>query len=110
MIARVALLAAFVCLPAVAADPRVCGPAPRASDGNIMRSRTVLRDFKALYPCPSTRRSTGACPGWALDHVIPLACGGCDAVGNLQWLPDSIKSASTPSAKDRFERRIYCKR
>lgn len=96
--------------PAHAADPRVCGPAPRASDGTIKRSRAVLREFRALYPCPSTGKTTGACPGWALDHTVPLVCGGCDAVGNLQWLPVQIKSASGTLPKDRWERSVYCQR
>jgi 5-methylcytosine-specific restriction endonuclease McrA len=50
----------------------------------------------------------GACPGWEVDHVIPLACGGCDAVANMQWLPSGAKSTSSPLAKDRWERRVYC--
>ena len=92
-------------------DPRYCVAQPaRTASGSIMRSRVVLREFRAIHPCPATGKSTGACPGWAIDHVIPLACGGCDAVINLQWLPDEIKSAGSPAAKDRFERRIYCRR
>lgn len=30
--------------------------------------------------------SDGACPGWNIDHVVPLCRGGADAVWNLQWL------------------------
>lgn len=93
------------------ADPRYCAVSPaRTASGAILRSRAVLREFKAAHPCPSTGKATGACPGWAIDHVIPLACGGCDAVVNLQWLPDVIKSASGAQAKDRWERTIYCRR
>jgi hypothetical protein len=104
----VALLA-LAAFEASAADPRYCGPAARASDGRIARSRAVLREFRAEHPCPSTGRTRGSCPGWELDHVIPLACGGCDTVINLQWLPDATKSASGALPKDRWERRIYCK-
>jgi len=107
MILASILIAAAASAPV---DPRYCAAEPaRTASGSIMRSRTVLREFKAIHPCPATGKSTGACPGWAIDHVIPLACGGCDAVVNLQWLPDEIKSASSPTAKDRFERRIYCR-
>lgn len=107
-----ALLSAQVYAQASAPmDPRYCVTAPvRASDGRIARSKAVLREFKALHPCPSTGSSTGTCPGWAIDHVVPLDCGGCDAVVNLQWLPNEIKSASGPSPKDRWERIVYCRK
>lgn len=105
------LLALVLLAPLVAQaapDPRYCTAAPvRASDGKIARSRAVLREFKAQHPCPSTGIATGPCPGWAIDHVIPLAACGCDSVANLQWLPVEAKAASGPLAKDRWERRVY---
>jgi len=52
-------------------------------------------------------QTTGSCPGWAIDHVVSLACGGADIVANLMWLPNSIKSCADPHCKDRFERKIY---
>ena len=72
------------------------------------RSSTVLRHFRKIHPCPSTNLTTGPCPGWNIDHVIPLACYGRDVVSNLQWLPVSIKRTSDPDNKDRWERKIYC--
>ena len=102
------LLLAGAVLSASAADPRYCGAPERDDEGRIARSRVVLAEFRRLYPCPSTGLIYGSCPGWAIDHVIPLACGGCDAVANLQWLPLPIKSASGTLPKDRWERRIYC--
>lgn len=88
---------------------RYCVTAPvRASDGAIARSASTIAAFKRAHACPATGLHTGACPGWAIDHVIPLDCGGCDAVSNMQWLPDPIKSASGVYPKDRWERRIYC--
>ena len=108
MISAILISAAAASAPV---DPRYCVAQPaRTASGSIMRSRVVLREFRAVHPCPATGKSTGACPGWAIDPVIPLACGGCDAVINLQWLPDVAKSSSAPTAKDRFERRIYCGR
>lgn len=101
---------ALVAFAAAAQDPRYCGTPARAPDGTIARSAAARTQFVKLYPCPSTGKTAGACPGWAVDHVIPLACGGCDQVGNMQWLPARIKSASGAHAKDRFERVIYCKR
>lgn len=88
-------------------DPRYAGPPPRDAKGKIIRNYQVLKDFQHLHPCPSTGKTTGKCPGWAIDHVLSLACGGADRIDNLQWLPDQIKSARGVWAKDRFERKIY---
>jgi hypothetical protein len=88
-------------------DIRYCGSPVRLADGSIKRSSSVLNAFRKVHPCPSTGLTTGACPGWAMDHVIPLACGGCDAVYNLQWLPEAIKNTSAKYSKDRWERLIY---
>lgn len=88
-------------------DYRATGQVHRNTNGTTQRSPQVLAAFRQTYPCPSTKQSAGACPGWAIDHVIPLACGGADAVYNLQWLPDQIKSARGKYSKDHFERRIY---
>lgn len=91
-------------------DPRVIAGEPqRDKKGRIKRSRAVLEQFVRIWPCPSTGKASVTCPGWAIDHVIPLVCGGADAIHNLQWLPDEIKSARGPHPKDRWERRVYCK-
>ena len=52
------------------------------------------------HPCPSTGLATGPCPGYRKDHVIPLACGGPDAVSNMQW-----QTIAEARAKDRWERK-----
>jgi hypothetical protein len=52
------------------------------------------------HHCPSTGRTRGACPGYVRDHIRALACGGPDAVGNLQW-----QSVEDARAKDRWERK-----
>jgi hypothetical protein len=90
-------------------DARICGTEPtRDPDGRISRSSIVLRAFQIIHPCPATGSRTGPCPGWAIDHVIPLACGGCDSIENLQWLKNSIKSCPGTECKDRWERAINC--
>ena len=105
------LLAALAQAQAQELDPMVdyrnAGVVVRDAKGNTLRSSRVLAAFKGLYVCPANGRSAGPCPGWAIDHVIPLDCGGKDAVYNLQWLPDQIKSAAGPLTKDHFERRVY---
>jgi hypothetical protein len=88
-------------------DYRYAGEVIRDSTGKTARSAKPLIAFKKLWPCPATGKKNGACPGWAVDHVIPLDCGGRDAVFNMQWLPDQIKSVTGPFSKDHFERRIY---
>lgn len=88
-------------------DYRMGETVMRVDSGATMRSKKVIAKFKELYACPSNGNHSGACPGWAIDHVIPLACGGRDAVYNMQWLPATIKSASGSDKKDRFERKVY---
>lgn len=92
-------------LPALT-EVRYCGTPRRTATGLIIRRTDVTSAFRKIHQCPSTGLYNGACPGWAMNHVIPLACGGCDAVSNLQWLPNDIKSSSSPHAIDRFERSI----
>lgn len=92
--------------PGAINDPRYCGEPERTKEGKIKRSRVLLRNFAKVFPCPSTLAATPSCVGWAIDHVIPLADGGCDAQINLQWLPDTIKSCAGHECKDRWER-IY---
>jgi hypothetical protein len=64
------------------------------------RSREVTREFQHEHPCPSTGKTGGACPGYRKDHVLPLACGGPDAVSNLQW-----QTVAAAKARDRWERK-----
>jgi len=111
---RVALLVAVLLLPFGAQagaldETRYCGDPRRDAQGRILRRADVLNAFAKLYACPATGLHKRSCPGWAIDHVIPLAVGGCDAVRNLQWLPDKIKSCSGTVCKDRWERKVYAK-
>jgi hypothetical protein len=67
------------------------------------RSRAARAEFMKSHPCPSTGRGYGACPGYVVDHVKPLACGGADAPANMQW-----QTVAEGKAKDKWER-IGCK-
>lgn len=87
-------------------ETRYGGAPERNADGTIHRSRAVLVAFQKIHPCPSTGKTSGACPGWALDHVVSLDCGGRDAVSNLQWLPLQLKTCAG-ICKDRWERKVY---
>ena len=104
----VALLQA-TCFPIYAGpldETRYCGSPQRGPDGELIRDAGVIREFKALHPKPASDLLPAPCNIWQVDHIIPLACGGCDAVSNLQWLPTCLKTTKV-LGKDRWERKIY---
>jgi hypothetical protein len=68
------------------------------------RSLEVKHEFQRQHPCPSTGQTTGRCPGYIKDHIVPLACGGPDSVTNLQW-----QTITAARAKDKWERKS-CRR
>jgi hypothetical protein len=69
------------------------------ADARIHRNADARHHFKQLHPCPATGRPTGKCPGYVIDHVKPLACGGADAPSNMQW-----QTVAEAKAKDKWER------
>jgi hypothetical protein len=71
----------------------------RDSHGRIKRSGSAKAAFERQIPCPSTGRTSGRCPGYVVDHVKPLECGGADAPSNMQW-----QTAAEAKAKDKTER------
>ena len=71
---------------------------PRDNDGHIRRSHAAKGAFERSHPCPSTGKSHGRCPGYVVDHVVPLKRGGPDNPSNMQW--QTIQDAK---AKDRTE-------
>ena len=68
------------------------------------RSRAALRAFENTHICPSTNRVSGPgrrhnpCPGYVIDHIDPLECGGPDTPANMQW-----QTIAEGKAKDRWE-------
>ena len=70
------------------------------ADAKILRSSSAKAEFKRLQLCPSTGRPRGACPGYIIDHVVPLCAGGPDDPGNMQW-----QTVEAAKVKDRAERR-----
>ncbi len=62
--------------------------------------------FRKDTPCPATGKTSGACPGYVVDHKYPLCAGGLDAPENMMW---QEKAASL--VKDRIERELCaCKK
>jgi 5-methylcytosine-specific restriction endonuclease McrA len=70
----------------------------RDHHGKIKRSARAKDEFKHEQPCPSTGKSSGACPGYVIDHVNPLKRGGADAPSNMQW-----QTKEAAKEKDKWE-------
>lgn len=62
------------------------------------RDPAQVREFRSTHRCPSTGRTHGACPGYVVDHIIPLCAGGPDRPDNMQW-----QSREDSLVKDRLE-------
>jgi hypothetical protein len=62
------------------------------------RSQKAKTIFKYSHPCPSTNRNKGSCPGYTIDHIKALACGGADDATNMQW-----QTQAEAKAKDKWE-------
>jgi hypothetical protein len=86
---RIVIFGALIC----------CVALPTTASASEHRSRAVAREFQREHPCPSTGLTTGACPGYWRDHIVPLACGGPDSVSNMQW-----QTVADARAKDAWER------
>ncbi len=54
------------------------------------RNMHQVYEFRKTHPCPITGQTTGACPGWEVDHVVPLACCGKDHPDNMRWLEHDL--------------------
>jgi 5-methylcytosine-specific restriction endonuclease McrA len=83
MIARVA---AFILIALLATDA-------------FARDRAQRAAFFREHPCPSTGNTHGACPGWVVDHIVPLCAGGADDPSNMQW-----QELEASKEKDKDER------
>lgn len=67
------------------------------------RSAAERMEFHRSNPCPSTGKTTGKCPGYVVDHIVPLCAGGADDPGNMQW-----QELAPSKAKDKQEWR-HCR-
>lgn len=56
------------------------------AEARIPRDRAEVRAFRSEYVCPATGLHRGACPGFHVDHIIPLCAGGPDKRANMQWI------------------------
>lgn len=53
----------------------------RDKHGNLVRSQSRRHLFMRMTGHPNGR------PGYVIDHLVPLACGGFDGPSNMTWLP-----------------------
>ena len=53
-----------------------CTTCERDANGRIKRNPAARRAFQRSNPCPATGRTSGACPGYIVDHTVPLKRGG----------------------------------
>lgn len=77
----------FILVPLLAYSESNCSEKPKAY-------------FKYHNPCPATGKTKGSCPGYVIDHIKPLACGGLDHQSNMQW-----QTKEEAKAKDKWERK-----
>ena len=71
----------------------------RPADSKEYRDPAQRRAFVKANPCPSIEKHTkGSCPGFVVDHIKALACGGLDRPENMQW-----QTVVAAKAKDKWE-------
>lgn len=65
--------------------------------GATDRSRALRAEFQRLNHCPSTGKPRGPCPGWQVDHAVPLCLAGPrgDTISNLRWISVDAHRAKT---------------
>lgn len=69
-----------------------------AADAKQTRSSAARAEFVKQHPCPATGKPRGPCPGYVVDHVVPLKRGGADRPSNMQW-----QTKEEAKIKDRTE-------
>lgn len=70
----------------------------RDARGRFKRCWAEREAFEQSHPCPATGLTSGACPGYVVDHIIPLKRGGADTPSNMQW-----QTVAEAKLKDRIE-------
>lgn len=86
------------------ADMRCCVEPKRYADGRIIRSQSVLNEFKRLYPLPAHKDPKK----FHINHAVPLICGGLDIVENLIWMHVDAKNCAEDYCQDRHEQETMC--
>jgi hypothetical protein len=69
-----------------------CQTCPRDANGKIIRSQAARDQFMRQTGYPHGR------PGYVVDHIVPLECGGADSPSNMQW-----QTVAEAKSKDKTE-------
>lgn len=69
-----------------------CKTCPRGEHGKIKRNEAAKKAFMKQTGYPNGR------PGYVVDHIVPLECGGTDDPSNMQW-----QTVAEGKAKDKTE-------
>jgi hypothetical protein len=78
----------------------VCLATPVLACPKHPRSQAAVRAFRRTHVCPTTGlMRSQPCPGYVVDHIVALACGGADHPSNMQY-----QTIAEGKAKDRVER------
>jgi hypothetical protein len=85
--------APLLALLAIAGIAACAAPAPTAPK----RAPEVRAEFMRAHPCPANGRTSGACPGFQVDHILALCAGGADTATNMQWLAVELHKIKTRS-------------
>lgn len=56
--------------------------------------------FRRANACPATGAIKGKCPGYQVDHIVPLCAGGADHPSNMQWLSEGQHKAKTKGERE----------
>jgi hypothetical protein len=73
----------------------LCLSIPAMAGERIHRSAAEVMAFKRANPCPATGLRRGKCPGFEVDHKVPLCLKGADTKENMQWLSVEDHRAKT---------------
>lgn len=79
------VLSGMILVGITIANAQAADKAPIVELTQSVRHATSVAQFRKVYPCPGTGKTTGACVGWVVDHGIPLCAGGADKPYNMHW-------------------------
>ncbi len=80
--------------------PRVTKPPPVTAGGTARDKRDRLkRNPEAKHAFEKKSGYPRGRPGYVVDHIVPLACGGADDPSNMQW-----QTVAEGKRKDKTER------
>ena len=92
------MLAALLLAASLSSAPAYPQCIVRDHRGRIARSATARQQFRHTNPCPAPGANGRTCPGYVIDHIVPLKRCGTDTPANMQW-----QTTRDARAKDRWE-------